>query len=200
MYATQTKDVLYAKRIIEEGRIVAFPTGTSYGLAVNALFGHALQRLRNIKKRPQEKTFSIFMKESVWGTYLDLSQDERDILKRYEHTALTLLVHPKKSLQHLAQDSLVGLRVIDHVVMEQLADAVSVPLTATSANVSGQEACYDPDHIEEALPARDGTTYDLSLGCILDGGKLREGHMSTVAHYTNGKMSIVRQGTLQLSV
>ncbi len=199
MYATRTTDILYAKKTIQEGRIVAFPTGTSYGLAVNALSGHALQRLRNIKKRPQDKTFSIFMSESLWDTYLDLSPEEYDLLKRYEHTALTLLVYPKKSLAHLSQDGLVGIRVIDHAVMEEFAEVVRLPLTATSANVSGEDACYSPDDIENALPARDGTTYDLSLGCIVEGGNLQQGHMSTVARYDNGKMHIVRQGTLQIA-
>lgn len=199
MYAIRTTDISYAKKIIEDGRIVAFPTGTSYGLAANALSGHALQRLRNIKKRPQDKTFTIFMKESLWDTYLDLTPEEHDLLKRYEHTALTLLVRPRKSLSHLAQDGLVGLRVIDHPVMQQFADAVEVPLTATSANVSGKDACYTPGAIAEALPTRDGTTYDLSLGCILEGGDLREGHMSTIARYEDGAMRIIRQGTLQIS-
>lgn len=199
MYATRTSDLGVAQKIIAEGRIVAFPTGTSYGLAVNALSGHALQRLRNIKKRPQEKAFSIFMIDALWDTYLDLSGEEQSILERYAHTALTLLVRPKKSLEHLAQDGFVGLRVIDHPLMEQFADAVGFPMTATSANISGQEPCYNSEDIELALPARDGTTYDLSLGCILDGGSLQAGHMSTVARYDNGKMNIIRQGTLQLS-
>ncbi len=199
MYATRTNDIQVAANMIREGRIVAFPTGTSYGLAVNALSGHALQRLRNSKKRPKEKTFSIFLTESLWDKYLDLSQEDRDILERYQHTALTLLVSPKKSLEHLAQDGLVGLRVIDNGIMQQLADETKLPLTATSANISGQDACCTVDEIEAALPARDGTTYDLSLGCILDGGDLKKGHVSTVARYTDGKMSIIRQGSLHFS-
>lgn len=198
MYATVTKDVSYAARIIAQGRIAAFPTGTSYGLAVDALQGHALQRLRNIKKRAAEKTFTVFMKESLWNTYLDLSQEERELLVRYAHTALTLLVHPKKSLEHIAQDGLVGLRVIDHPLMEQLAEVAGVPLTATSANVSGQGACYGVACIEESFPGKDGTTYDLSLGCIVDGGNLPSGHTSTIARLQDGKMIAVRQGALVL--
>lgn len=200
MYITKTTDVTKAAKIIQEGRIVAFPTGTSYGLAVNALFGHGLQRLRNIKKRPAEKTFSVFMKESLWETYLALTDEERDILRRFSHTALTLLVRPKDLLEHLAQDGFIALRVIDHEIMQSLADTTAVPLTATSANISGQEAIYNPDEIEAVFPGKDGTTYDLSLGCILDGGNLQQGAMSTIAKYENGKFVIVRQGSLQLSL
>lgn len=198
-YAKITKDIGYAKRVIEQGRIVAFPTGTCYGLAVNALFGPALQRLRNIKKRPQEKTFTVFMDESLWDTYLDLKPEEEKMLHAYAHTALTLLVRPKEQLAHLAQDGLIGLRVIDNAIMKDFAHATLLPMTATSANISGQDPCTKAEEIEEALPSRDGMTYDLSLGCVLDGGELKQGVVSTIARLNAGNVEIIRQGALMLS-
>ncbi len=198
MHIIHTTDVSSAVQYVREGRIVAFPTGTSYGLAVDALQGHALQRLRNAKKRPEEKTFTIFLDNSLWDTYLELSQEEKNILIRYASTALTLLVKPKEQLMHIAQDGLVGLRVVDHPVMAELAEKAGVPLTATSANISGQDACYDEECIEKSFPGKIGTTYDLSLACILDGGQLRPGLVSTIAKLKNGKLEIVRQGALML--
>ena len=198
MHIIHTTDVSSAAEYIRDGRIVAFPTGTSYGLAVDALQGHALQRLRNTKKRPEEKTFTIFLDESLWDQYLDITQAEKNILHRYANTALTLLVKPKEPLMHIAQDGLVGLRVIDHPVMAELAEKAGVPLTATSANVSGQDACYDEECIERSFPGKVGTTYDLSLACILDGGDLRPGLVSTIAKLKNGELEIVRQGALML--
>jgi len=199
MYATKTTDISYAVQTILEGRIVAFPTGTSYGLAVNALSGHAIQRLRNLKKRPKEKTFTIFMKEALWDEYLALTDEERNILHRFSHTALTLLVRPKTPIEHIAQDGRIGLRVIDNEIMQQLADRTNLPLTATSANISGEDAIYNPEQIGAAFPAKDGTTYDLSLGCILDGGNLQPGNMSTITRFEDGAFTIIRQGSLQLS-
>ncbi|MCE9643533.1 MAG: L-threonylcarbamoyladenylate synthase [Candidatus Andersenbacteria bacterium] len=198
MHIIHTTDVSSAVQYIRDGRIVAFPTGTSYGLAVDALQGHALQRLRNAKRRPEEKTFTIFLDESLWDQYLDITQAEKNMLHRYANTALTLLVKPKESLMHLAQDELIGLRVIDHLMMAELAEKAGVPLTATSANVSGQDACYNEECIEKSFPGKIGTTYDLSLACILDGGSLRKGLVSTIAKLENGKIVIVRQGALML--
>lgn len=194
-----TKNVEEATRYIHDGRVVAFPTGTSYGLAVDALQGHALQRLRNIKKRPAEKTFTIFLDPELWGTYLNMSDQERQLLNRYAHTALTVLVQPKDSLEHLAQDGYVGLRVIDHPLMADLARSAQVPLTATSANISGQDACYDTACITESFPRKVGTTYDLSLAAILDGGPLRPGLISTIVKLNNGTIEVIRQGALVLS-
>ncbi len=198
MYAIITKDVSVAARIIAEGRVVAFPTGTSYGLAASALMGHALQRVRNLKKRSQEKPLSIFMASSLWEKYLDLSSEEVLFLKEHTSTALTLLVSPKESLAHLAHEGKIGLRVIDNLVMAQLAEITQLPLTATSANIAGEDACYDIACIENSFPGKEGTTYDLSLGCVLDGGVLRTGNISTVAEITKAGIRIIRQGALTL--
>ncbi len=198
MYAIVTKSVEIASRIIQEGRVVAFPTGTSYGLAANALAGHALARVRNLKKRPQEKPLSICMSEALWETYLELSGQERIFLQEHIGTALTLLVRPKDSLAHLAHEGRVGLRVIDHPLMQQLVDSTQLPLTATSANIAGEHACYDTACIEAAFPGKKDTTYDLSLGCIVDGGTLTSKSASTVAQLTESGVRIIRQGALVL--
>lgn len=210
MYAPVTNDIKEAVRIITQGRIVAFPTGTSYGLAVDALQGYALQRLRNLKKRPREKTFTVFLRSDLISRFFEVSPEEEAFLEKHENTALTLLLTPREALQHIAHEGTVGLRVIDHPVMQALADQVDVPLTATSANTSGEAACYTAECIHEAFPGKvtlDGgeqektgnTTYDLSLGCILDGGNLQEGRVSTIVRLDTEKVTVVRPGSVSLS-
>lgn len=203
------RDMAKAVEIIQEGRVVGVPTGTSYGLAADALQGNALQRVRNLKKRPAEKTFTVFLQKKLWRGYFTLSDEEEALLARYEGEALTLLLKPKEALEHLAQEGRVGLRMIDHSLMQKLAEAVEVPLTATSANVSDMPPCYDPPCLQQTFPwvldASDpalrragATTYDLSLGYILDGGKLTSGTMSTIVRLKKGKPHIVRAGSLKV--
>src|SRR5579864_5255690 len=103
MYAAITSNIKEAAYIIKSGRVVAFPTGTSYGLAADTLQGHALQRLRNLKLRPQEKTFTVFMQPALWHTYLNLTAEETDFLEQHQNKPITLLVEPRQSLLHLAQ-------------------------------------------------------------------------------------------------
>lgn len=206
MVTLVTKDTQIAKKIIQEGRGVAFPTGTCYGLAANALSGHALQRVRNLKQRPQEKPLSVFMAPALWDIYVDLTLEEKVFLQQHTGAALTLLVSCKPPLAHLtcrtgrqAHNNKVGLRVIDHPVMAQLAEIMQLPLTATSANITGEDPCYSTLCIQEKFPGRVGTTYDLSLGCILDGGNLQPGRVSTVAQLAgDGSITIIRQGALVL--
>lgn len=212
-YITIAQNVTDAARYLTEGRIVAFPTGTSYGLAADATQGWALQRLRNLKQRPAEKTFTVFMREELWDHFLILTGAERRLLKKMANQPLTLLVQPAGNLDHLAQDGLIGLRVIDHPLMQQLADATEVPLTATSANRTAESPCFCPADIERAFtnPLPDqylsetnprgasGTTYDLSLAAILDGGVLPSNPPTTIAKVDSGAISIVREGALSLN-
>lgn len=196
-----TAEVGRAVEIIRQGRVVAFPTGTSYGLAVDALQGHALQRLKNLKKRPQEKTFTVFLSENLWDQFFEIHDQEKVLLTKHAGQPLTLLLPAREPIAHLAQDGLVGLRVIDHPMMQQLAEAVSVPLTATSANIASQELCYSPAAIQAAFPQiidEQSLAYDLSLGCILDGGELPPNPPTTLAKLVDGNIQVIRQGKLKV--
>lgn len=199
MYIDTTKDIRKSVAMLREGRLVAFPTGTSYGLAADALQGHALQRLRNIKKRPDEKTFTVFLDTSKWDEFLKLSSSEKEFLTARQKQPLTLLVEPNKTLMHLAQNNLIGLRVVDHPLMEELAAAYLSPLTATSANISGEEACFSSTCIQQKFPGKiNETTYDLSLGCILDAGELLPSQPSTIVQLINDDPKIIRPGAFEL--
>jgi len=209
-YSKVTKDISEAVQYLRDGRVVAFPSGTSYGLAVDALQGFALQRLKNLKGRPSTKTFTVFMSSSLWPHHLDLTDQEQNLLNKLHHQPLTLLVKPRESLAHLAQDNLIGLRVIDHPLMEKLSQAIDVPLTATSANRSDQPPCNSPDCIQSSFPGllpddqidednpggASQTTYDLSLAAILDAGTLPDSQSTTIATIQNGQIKIIRPGLL----
>lgn len=199
MVTPRFADGKQAARYLTEGRVVAFPTGTAYGLAADALQGYALQRLRFLKQRPAEKSFTVFMRETLWDTYWALTEAEKRVLKQLHNKPLTLLVTPHAALAHLAQDGKIGLRVIDHPLMAKLSEAVEVPLTATSANIAGEAACFSPECIEGAFPRRsapDNTTYNLSLAGILDAGTLPERAASTIARIEDNKVTIIRSGTI----
>src|SRR3989344_1366371 len=210
-YAPLTKNIEQAVDIIRQGRGVAFPTGTSYGLAADALQGHALQRVRNLKHRPADKALTVYMDPSLYEAHLELTAAEKDFITKNAGQAITLLVKPKASLGHLAQDGRIGLRFIDHPLMAALAEAARVPLTATSANISDTPACFDIACLKKNFPGRlpdehlrwyepadlagaKDTTYDLSLGCMVDGGTLPARQASTIIRLDCEKITVIRPG------
>ena len=89
--------------------------------------------------------------------------------------------------------------MIDHPLMKELSERIDIPLTATSANISGQLPAYSPEEILRQFPGvqADGTTYNLSLAAILDGGELPQNPPTTIAKIEDGQIEIIRAGSLQ---
>jgi len=211
-YAEIVQEASEAAQYIADGRIVAVPTGTSYGLAVDALQGWALQRLRLLKRRPQTKTFTVAVRQKDWRKYLRLTDEERALLSQMQDSALTVLVEPADSLAHLAQDGRIGVRTADHPHLQDLLAATRVPLTATSANIADTLACQDTACILQSFPGivpadqlgeehprgAVDTTYNLSLAAIIDGGSLPASAPSTIARIAGGQIEIVRDGAVSL--
>ncbi|PIT98464.1 MAG: hypothetical protein COT71_00630 [Candidatus Andersenbacteria bacterium CG10_big_fil_rev_8_21_14_0_10_54_11] len=196
-YTLLTADTTAAAEAIAAGRVAAVPTGTSYALAADALQGMAIQRVKQLKGRPPEKPFSVFLDAAHWDEFLRLTVDEQALLQTFAARPLTLLVAPAPDLAHLALDGRVALRTIDRPEMQQLAEQLAVPLTATSANKSGQPACRDAQCVLDNFPGRiDESTYDLSLAVIIDGGRLPEKPPTTIAKIEGNNISILRQGEI----
>jgi L-threonylcarbamoyladenylate synthase len=82
----------------------------------------------------------------------------------------------------------VGVRVPAAAVARAVCRAVGRPVTATSANVSGQPATADPDEVERTLGAR--------IDLLLDGGPTRGGAPSTIVDVTQAAPRLVRAGVI----
>src|SRR5256885_292306 len=83
----------------------------------------------------------------------------------------------------------VGVRVPAHVVTRELCRASHRPLTATSANISGQPASDDPNHIARVFASGD-------VDMLLDAGKTPGGPPSTVIAVVDDDLRLIRSGSL----
>jgi len=175
--------------LLKKSDIVAFPTGTSYGLGVNALDKVALEKLTNLKGRSGEKAYSILLPTKGFETYVDLSAEEKNALEKFKDKPLTLLVKPKPPLEHLAKDGRVGVRTADHPFTKGLADLLEFPITATSANHTGENPAYS---VEELTKMFEKETF-----MAVDGGTLPTLKASTVAKFENGKWEVLREGEIK---
>jgi L-threonylcarbamoyladenylate synthase len=175
--------------LLKKSDIVAFPTGTSYGLGVNALDKVALEKLTNIKGRSGEKAYSILLPTKNFESFVDLSSEEKKVLEKFNDKPLTLLVKPKEPLSHLAKDGRVGIRTADHPFTKGLADLLEFPITATSANHTGENAAYS---IEELTKMFEKETF-----MAVDGGTLPVLKASTVAKFENGTWEVLRVGEIK---
>jgi L-threonylcarbamoyladenylate synthase len=176
---------------ILRGEVIAYPTETLYGLAVDALNQEAVRRLASIKGRGEASPISVLvldlaMLERVVET---ISPKAMHFIQRYWPGPLTLILPGKTSLPDLVinQRGGIGVRISSDPTAARLLRAVGSPITTTSANRSG----YPPASTgQEAL--LDG------VSLIIDDGP-RTGAPSTLVDLLDDYPRILRQGELELA-
>lgn len=169
---------------IESGGLVVFPTETVYGIACNLLNGHALQRLRQIKDRPQDKNFSIHV-----GDKRDIEKYAEGILPRAYKMVEHFWPGPLTLVLSAPHGKSVGLRMPKDEVALRLLNRCDFPVVAPSANLSGHPA---PRTAQEALNDLDGR-----VDIILDAGPTELGFESTVLDARALPFVVLREGILK---
>jgi L-threonylcarbamoyladenylate synthase len=182
-----------AARAIRSGEVVAFPTETFYGLAVDPTNASALERLFACKGRSIEQASALLVTDLAMFAELCLEVPDQARRLAAEHWPgpLTLALPARPELPPaLVIDGCVAARVSSHPVAAALVVAVGKPITATSANLAG------------APPARSAAEVDASLGddvLVLDGGLTPGGEPSTLVRVRAGQIDVLRQGAVRLA-
>lgn len=179
-----------AADVILSGGVVAYPTESFYGLAVNIKDGSATQRLYEIKKRKADKPILILIpSQEHLQTYVEETPEvARKLIEAFWPGGLTILFRSAISVSPLltAGTGKIGIRLSSHPVASGLARAVGMAITGTSANISGQRPCQDASQVEKTI----GRAVDL----ILDGGATQGGGGSTIIDVTVSPPVILREG------
>ena len=181
-----------AGQIIIRGGIVAFPTESFYGLAVNASDEDAIRRLFKLKKRLDNSPVLVLIPspEYLEEYVADVSEIALGLAGRFWPGGLTLLFKAGSGISPLltAGTAKIGVRVSSHPVAAALTRAVGSPITGTSANISGRPGCVTAEEVYASL----GKGVDL----ILDGGKTMGGKGSTILDVTVNPPVIIREGMI----
>ncbi|MBK5099958.1 MAG: threonylcarbamoyl-AMP synthase [Desulfobacteraceae bacterium] len=179
-----------AAEVILSGGVVALPTESFYGLAVNAIDEKAIKRLLAIKKRQEDHPILILIssKELLPQYVVHISEIAHQLIARFWPGGLTMIFEAGPAISPLltAGTGKIGVRLSSHPVPTSLARAVGLPITGTSANISGQPSCATSKEVSHAL----GKKVDL----ILDGGETVGGQGSTILDVTVTPPLVLREG------
>jgi len=182
----------YAASFIERGRVIAVPTDTFYGLCADPFNLYAVERVFQLKARPETRALPILVNSIEQA--LMLARDVPDIFLTLAHRfwpgALTLVVEAthRLPLKVTGNTGRVALRWADSRIVTALIDAVGGPVTGTSANLSGRPSCTNVEQLVEQLGDR--------LPLILDAGDTGGTLGSTIVRIEGDSWSIARQGAL----
>lgn len=184
-----TKQLQQIVTALAAGQIVCAPTETRYGLLVRADQEEPLGRLFELKKRP------VVMPTALFVCALDdirrfalLSPLAEQIARCFLPGPLTLVLPSVIQASSLVQrDNFIGVRWSSHPIIQSITTAADFPLTATSANISGEP---EPDQIE-TLVEQFGSGIDL----YLDAGPCTAAP-STVVRIDGETIDILRSGKI----
>jgi L-threonylcarbamoyladenylate synthase len=179
-----------AARMIRDGLIVAYPTDTLYGLAVDPRNPAAVQRLFALKGRPETSAFTLIAADLIQARLAArLTPPAEALARQWWPGPLTIVVLADASVTPaaLAGGRTVGVRVPHHTVAVDLARATGFCITATSANRSGESAPASPDEVLTALPGVDA---------ILDAGAAPGGAPSTIVGVLDRDVTLIRAGAV----
>lgn len=180
---------------LAQGGIVAFPTETFYGLAVDPFNELALAALFRLKGRPLHKPFLVLIQEEgqLSGLASSIPRAYRPLMQAFWPGPLTLVFPALAGLSPVltGDGDGIGVRISPHPVARSFGQMWGRPMTATSANLSGMPAARNADEVRQFFG--DG------VACILDGGQTPGGMSSTVVGLNQGKLQLIRAGVIEFS-
>jgi len=180
---------------LARGAVVALPTESSYGLAVDPLDLAAVERIYDLKGRSGSKALPVVGADA--DAFLALGVDAGDpalawVRPRWP-AALSVVVALAAPIAASAGESSLAVRVPDHAPLRALLAALGRPLTATSANRSGEPPIVDPDELAAWLAAAG------AHALVVDGGRLAGGPPSTLVAWRDGEPRVLRPGRVRIA-
>jgi L-threonylcarbamoyladenylate synthase len=176
-------------RLLKKGGAGLLPTDTIYGLSARALDAAAVERIHKIKLRDSGKPLIVLISDLKMLDLLNISSKQAAPAEKYWPGALSLEfqaagspVWLHRGLEHFA------IRIPDHPGLLELIKKVG-PIVSTSANLQGESPVRSAEEAQGLFGDR--------LDFYVDAGEL-DNPPSTLAVIENGKLKVVRQGSVKV--
>jgi len=174
---------------LKEGKVVAFPTDTVYGLLADATNKDAVRRVFQIKDREEGKPLPVFVKDiEMAKEFAHISKEQEKFLKESWPGKVTVVLKSKHILpKELEINDKVALRIPDYELVNTILEKLNLPVTGTSANVSGDTSCQSAQEVVAQFKERKDQP-DL----VLNAGQLAESKPSKIIDTTNKEYKVIR--------
>ena len=182
-----------ASKLLNEGQIIAIPTDTYYGLACDPFNFESLNKLFKLKERDIRKPLPLLIasKEDLLNFGIDYSNFE-NLLDAFWPGPITIVMKTEHKFYSgmIENDGYVGFRVPNLEFVRDLIKFSGIPITGTSANISGQPETKDINVLEDSL--------DLNIvKMIININCGKEQSASTVIKLSDGRVEMLREGPIK---
>ena len=186
------KAVSCAAREIKRGGLVIFPTSSFYGLGASAFSPGALRRVFTAKDRPAEKPLLVLIAtlNQLSGLVDHIPKAAELLIQSFWPGQLTVVFQARSDLSPVltAGSGKIGVRLAAHPVAAALVRTCDIPISGTSANLSGATGCATLSELDLRLKSQ--------VDIILDAGTLSGGAPSTVVDATVHPVWVIREGAI----
>ena len=178
--------------VLSRGGVAAIPTDTLYGLAACAFDERAVEKVYDLKGRPEGMALPLLLSkpEDIEQCAAGLTEGAMALAERFWPGAVTLVVRKRAEVPDIVTAGMetVALRVPDHPVPREIANLLGAPITGTSANLSGRPGLTSADAVRKE--------FGDALEFVLDGGVAMGGVASTIVDMTGEDVRILREGSV----
>ena len=186
------QEFLKAKQALDKHGVIAFPTETVMGFAVYYDDEAAYNKLNKIKRRPEDKPYTLMVKDIYEiDKYAHVDDKVRKIINKYMPGPITLLLKAKEGLPSWVthNSGIIGIRMPSNEIGLALLKAVEKPLLVPSANRSGEKPALNSKEVE--LLFHDEIDYIVS-------GSADLAKPSTIVDLSKQEVKVVREGPISL--
>lgn len=188
-------DLEQAIEIIKQGGIVIFPTDTAFGIGCRVDFEDSVERLAEIRRRPEAKAMPVLFDsiDRVKEFVLPFDTEVKSLMKKYWPGALTIILPCEISkIPSLVRGggNTLGARIPDHELILNLIKGADVPIIGTSANFSGGETPFTYEGLDKSLIKL--------VDFVLEGKTRGLNAASTIVDCSKKPWEIIRQGSIIL--
>ena len=182
-------------KVLKKGGIVVYPTDTFYGIGVNGFLTAAVKKIYILKGRDPAKPVSLVVSglTMVREIAVEIPSIFETIAHQFWPGPLTIVLkaapHIPAGLQ--SHEGSVGIRWPDHPWLRALIERAGFPLTATSANLTGEKEISDPVEAQKIFLGK--------VDLIIDAGRSPGVLPSTVLDLTQKRPRLLREGALPSS-
>lgn len=188
-------DIKRAANYLNDGDVVAIPTETVYGLAASILSEKGIQKIYQLKGRPNNNPLIVHVAsiEEI-SKWVEVWPEKAKILAdAFMPGPITLVMPKSNKIPHYVtsgQDT-VGIRVPNHPLFVELLKSLPAPLAAPSANPSNATSATQAKHVVSYFKSKD-------LPYVLDGGACTNGLESTIVGFEKNEVVIYRVGAITI--
>ncbi len=179
-------------KILESGGVIIYPTDTLYGIGTNAFNENAIAKIYKIKKQDRNKPISVIVKDIKMARRLAcIDSKVEKILERIWPGPITVVLRKKDVIPYILTggDETVAIRIPDNKFISALMKKIDFPITATSANISGEKNLLKSDEIVEKFK-----NSKPSPDLFIDAGDIKDPTASTIIDLTTPVPKILRTG------